>query len=101
MAGWLAFADYGTATGPIYAAQEAGLKVHVWVDETRPRNQGAFLTAWELQQQGVEHTVIADNTGAATFPARRAAPQPPSCPTICYVLRPPAVAAGRCAQVGT
>jgi len=62
-AGWLAFADYGTATGPIYAAQEAGLKVHVWVDETRPRNQGAFLTAWELQQQGIEHTVIADNTG--------------------------------------
>mmetsp|Transcript_17689 Transcript_17689/g.45295 ORF Transcript_17689/g.45295 Transcript_17689/m.45295 type:complete len:377 (-) Transcript_17689:311-1441(-) len=62
-AGWLAFADYGTATGPIYAAQEAGLKVHVWVDETRPRNQGASLTAWELLQQGVDHTVIADNTG--------------------------------------
>jgi len=62
-AGWLAFADYGTATGPIYAAQTAGIDVHVWVDETRPRNQGAFLTAWELGQQGVKHTVIADNTG--------------------------------------
>lgn len=62
-AGWLAFADYGSATAPIYAAQEAGIPVHVWVDETRPRNQGARLTAWELAQQGVPHTVIADNTG--------------------------------------
>jgi methylthioribose-1-phosphate isomerase len=62
-AGWLAFVDYGSATAPIYAAHERGLAVHVWVDETRPRNQGAKLTAWELGQQGVPHTVIADNTG--------------------------------------
>jgi methylthioribose-1-phosphate isomerase len=62
-AGWLAFADYGSATAPIYAAQEAGIPVHVWVDETRPRSQGSRLTAWELAQQGVPHTVIADNTG--------------------------------------
>lgn len=62
-AGWLAFVDYGTATAPIYAAHEAGIPVHVWVDETRPRNQGARLTAWELVQQGVPHTVIADNVG--------------------------------------
>ncbi len=62
-AGWLAFVDYGSATAPIYAAHELGLPVHVWVDETRPRNQGAKLTAWELGQQGVPHTVIADNTG--------------------------------------
>ena len=62
-AGWLAFVDYGTATSPIYAAHDDGIKVHVWVDETRPRNQGASLTAWELGQHGVPHTVIADNTG--------------------------------------
>lgn len=62
-AGWLAFVDYGTATAPIYAAHDKGLKVHVWVDETRPRNQGASLTAWELGQHGVPHTVIADNVG--------------------------------------
>ena len=62
-AGWLAFVDYGTATAPIYAAHDSGIKVHVWVDETRPRNQGARLTAWELGQHGVPHTVIADNTG--------------------------------------
>ncbi len=62
-AGWLAFVDYGTATAPIYAAFERGIPVHVWVDETRPRNQGARLTAWELGQHGVPHTVIADNTG--------------------------------------
>ena len=62
-AGWLAFVDYGTATAPIYAAHDLGLKVHVWVDETRPRNQGARLTAWELGQHGVPHTVIADNVG--------------------------------------
>ncbi len=62
-AGWLAFVDHGSATAPIYAAQEEGIPVHVWVDETRPRNQGARLTAWELVQQGVPHTVIADNTG--------------------------------------
>jgi len=62
-AGWLAFVDYGTATAPIYAAFEKGIKVHVWVDETRPRNQGASLTAWELGKQGVEHDVIVDNAG--------------------------------------
>ncbi len=62
-AGWLAFVDYGTATAPIYAAHEKGIPVHVWVDETRPRNQGARLTAWELGQHGVPHTVISDNTG--------------------------------------
>lgn len=62
-AGWLAFVDYGSATAPIYAAHAAGIPVHVWVDETRPRNQGARLTAWELSQQGVPHTVIADNVG--------------------------------------
>jgi methylthioribose-1-phosphate isomerase len=62
-AGWLAFVDYGSATAPIYAAHEAGIDIHVWVDETRPWNQGAKLTAWELAQQGVKHTLIADNTG--------------------------------------
>lgn len=62
-AGWLAFVDHGSATAPIYAAHAAGVPVHVWVDETRPRNQGARLTAWELGQEGVAHTVIADNTG--------------------------------------
>jgi methylthioribose-1-phosphate isomerase len=62
-AGWLAFVDIGSATAPVYAAHESGIPVHVWVDETRPRNQGARLTAWELGQQGVPHTVIADNTG--------------------------------------
>ncbi len=62
-AGWLAFVDYGSATAPIYAAHDEGIDVHVWVDETRPRNQGARLTAWELGQHGVPHTVIADNTG--------------------------------------
>jgi len=62
-AGWLACVDYGTATAPIYAAHEKGVKIHVWVDETRPRNQGARLTAFELYQQGIPHTIIADNTG--------------------------------------
>ena len=62
-AGWLAFVDYGSATSPIYAAHDKGLKVHVWVDETRPRNQGARLTAWELEQHGVPHSIIADNVG--------------------------------------
>lgn len=62
-AGWLATVDYGTALSPIYAAHDAGLNVHVWVDETRPRNQGAALTAWELGQHGVPHTVITDNAG--------------------------------------
>lgn len=62
-AGWLACVDWGTATSPIYQAHEAGIDVHVWVDETRPRNQGAFLTAWELGQAGIAHTVVADNAG--------------------------------------
>jgi methylthioribose-1-phosphate isomerase len=62
-AGWLATVDFGTALSPIYAAFDAGIDVHVWVDETRPRNQGAFLTAWELAQHGVPHTVISDNAG--------------------------------------
>ena len=62
-AGWLATVGWGTATSPIYQAHAAGLAVHVWVDETRPRNQGASLTAWELGQAGVPHTVIADNAG--------------------------------------
>jgi methylthioribose-1-phosphate isomerase len=62
-AGWLAAVDWGTATAPIYKAHDQGLPIHVWVDETRPRNQGASLTAWELGHHGVPHTVIADNTG--------------------------------------
>jgi methylthioribose-1-phosphate isomerase len=62
-AGWLATVDWGTALAPIYVAAERGLPVHVWVDETRPRNQGSALTAFELGQQGVAHTIIADNTG--------------------------------------
>jgi methylthioribose-1-phosphate isomerase len=62
-AGWLATVDWGTATAPIYLAHGRGIPVHVWVDETRPRNQGASLTAWELGHHGVAHTVIPDNTG--------------------------------------
>jgi methylthioribose-1-phosphate isomerase len=62
-AGWIATVDYGTALSPIYAAHDAGIPVHVWVDETRPRNQGASLTAWELGQHGVPHTVIVDSAG--------------------------------------
>ena len=62
-AGWLAFVDHGSATAPIYAAHDRGVPVHVWVDETRPRNQGSKLTAWELGEHGVPHTVIADNAG--------------------------------------
>ena len=62
-AGWLATVDWGTATAPIYKAQEAGIDLHVYVDETRPRNQGASLTAWELSQQGIPHQVIVDNAG--------------------------------------
>ena len=60
-AGWLATVDWGTALAPIYRAHDAGIEVHVWVDETRPRNQGAHLTAWELGRHGVPHTVIVDN----------------------------------------
>jgi methylthioribose-1-phosphate isomerase len=62
-AGWLATVDWGTALAPIFTAHDAGLPVHVWVDETRPRNQGASLTAWELLQHGVPHTIVVDNVG--------------------------------------
>ncbi len=62
-AGWLAVIDEGTALAPIYEAKKRGIDVHVWVDETRPRNQGASLTAWELTKSGISHTIIADNTG--------------------------------------
>jgi methylthioribose-1-phosphate isomerase len=62
-AGWLATVDWGTALAPVFTAHDAGIPVHVWVDETRPRNQGASLTAWELLHHGVPHTVIADNVG--------------------------------------
>jgi methylthioribose-1-phosphate isomerase len=62
-AGWLACVEWGTATAPIYVAHEQGIPVHVWVDETRPLNQGARLTAWELGQGGIPHTVITDNAG--------------------------------------
>jgi len=62
-AGWLATVDVGTALAPVYTAHDAGVALHVWVDETRPRNQGASLTAWELNHHGVPHRVVADNTG--------------------------------------
>ncbi|WP_028878765.1 S-methyl-5-thioribose-1-phosphate isomerase [Terasakiella pusilla] len=62
-AGWLATVDWGTATAPMYKAFEAGIPIHVWVDETRPRNQGASLTAWELGNHGIPHTLIVDNAG--------------------------------------
>ncbi len=62
-AGWLAAVDWGTALAPVYLAHDRGIPLHVWVDETRPRNQGASLTAWELGQHGVPHTVIVDNAG--------------------------------------
>jgi methylthioribose-1-phosphate isomerase len=62
-AGWLATVDWGTATAPIYKAHQAGIPLHVWVDETRPRNQGAHLTAWEMAGEGIPHTLIVDNAG--------------------------------------
>ncbi|MCG8568336.1 MAG: S-methyl-5-thioribose-1-phosphate isomerase, partial [Desulfobacterales bacterium] len=62
-AGWLACIEYGTATAPMYTAHDKGIKIHVWVDETRPLNQGARLTAWELGKHGIPHTVITDNAG--------------------------------------
>ncbi len=62
-AGWLAFVDYGSATAPIYAARDAGIDLHIWVDETRPWNQGAKLTTWELQQENIANTLITDNAG--------------------------------------
>lgn len=63
-AGWLGFVDYGSALAPIYVAKEKGKKIHVYVDETRPRNQGARLTAWELKNEGISHVIIPDNAGA-------------------------------------
>jgi methylthioribose-1-phosphate isomerase len=68
-AGWLACIDYGTATAPIYLAQEQGIPLHVWVSETRPRNQGARLTAWEMKEQGVPYTLIADNASGQLMQA--------------------------------
>ena len=62
-AGWLACIDYGTATSPIYTTHEKGIKMHIWIEETRPRNQGASLTAWELGQSGIPHSIITDNAG--------------------------------------
>jgi len=62
-AGWLATIDWGTATAPIYLAHQKNIPIHVWVDETRPRNQGAYLTAWELAEHGIQHTVIVDSAG--------------------------------------
>src|SRR5205085_7555948 len=70
-AGWLATVDWGTALAPIYMAQDAGIPVHVWVDETRPRNQGASLTAFELGSHGLPHTIIADNAGGHLMQAAR------------------------------
>ncbi len=70
-AGWLACVDWGTALAPIYMAHDAGLPIHVWVDETRPRNQGASLTAFELGAHGVPHTIIADNAGGHYMQAGR------------------------------
>ncbi|HET7525681.1 MAG TPA: S-methyl-5-thioribose-1-phosphate isomerase [Burkholderiaceae bacterium] len=70
-AGWLATVDWGTALAPIYRAQAQGVAVHVWVDETRPRNQGASLTAFELREQGVPHTVVADNAGGHLMQRRQ------------------------------
>jgi len=69
-AGWLATVDWGTALAPIYKAHDAGMDIHVWVNETRPRNQGMSLTAWELRQHGVKYTVIADNTGGHLMQGR-------------------------------
>src|SRR2546421_10586400 len=74
-AGWLAFVDHGSADSPIYRGHYAGIPVHVWVDETRPRSQGSKLTAWELGQHGVPHTVIADNTGGHLMQRRKVDPR--------------------------
>ncbi|MCA1795268.1 MAG: hypothetical protein LC660_15620 [Desulfobacteraceae bacterium] len=70
-AGWLACIEYGTATAPVYAAFDAGIDVHVWVDETRPLNQGSRLTAWELGKHGIAHTIITDNAGVTGFITER------------------------------
>jgi methylthioribose-1-phosphate isomerase len=93
-AGWLATVDWGTATAPIYLAHEAGLPVHVWVDETRPRNQGASITAWELGRHGVPHTVIVDNVGGHLMQHGRV--------DVCIVGTDRTTAAGDvCNKIGT
>jgi methylthioribose-1-phosphate isomerase len=93
-AGWLATVDHGTALAPVYAAHDAGVPVHVWVDETRPRNQGAGLTAWELGQHGVPHTVIADNAGGHLMQRGRV--------DLCLVGADRVTAAGDvCNKIGT
>jgi methylthioribose-1-phosphate isomerase len=93
-AGWLATVDYGTALAPIYKAHDAGIPLHVWVDETRPRNQGASLTAWELGQHGVPHTVIADNAGGHLMQHGRV--------DVCIVGADRTTAAGDvCNKIGT
>ncbi len=80
-AGWLACVDWGTALAPIYMAHDAGIPIHVWVDETRPRNQGASLTAYELGAHGVKHTIIADNAGGHTICKRARSISASSAPT--------------------
>jgi methylthioribose-1-phosphate isomerase len=93
-AGALATAGFGTATAPIYLAHEAGIPLHVWVDETRPRNQGAALTAWELGEAGVPHTVIVDNAGGHLMQAGRV--------DICLVGTDRTLASGHvCNKIGT
>jgi len=93
-AGWLATVDYGTALAPIYMAHDAGIGVHVWVDETRPRNQGAALTAWELGRHGVPHTVIVDSLGGHLMQRGRV--------DLCLVGADRATAKGDvCNKVGT
>ena len=93
-AGWLATVDTGTATAPIYRAHDAGIPVHVWVDETRPRNQGAALTAWELGRHGVPHTVIVDNAGGHLMQRGRV--------DLCFVGTDRTTACGDvCNKIGT
>jgi methylthioribose-1-phosphate isomerase len=93
-AGWLATVDWGTATAPIYMAYDEGIPVHVWVDETRPRNQGAALTAWELGGHGVPHTVIVDNAGGHLMQRGRV--------DLCLVGTDRTTAAGEvCNKIGT
>jgi len=93
-AGWLATVDMGTATAPIYRAHDAGIPVHVWVDETRPRNQGAALTAWELGRHGVPHTVIVDNAGGHLMQRGRV--------DLCFVGTDRTTASGDvCNKIGT
>ncbi len=93
-AGWLATVDWGTALAPVYMAHDAGIPVHVWVDETRPRNQGAHLTAWELGQHGVPHSVIVDNAGGHLMQHGRV--------DICFVGTDRTTASGDvCNKIGT